>query len=79
MKKKALSIFLVVALVAIAATGTLAYFTADDSATNTFTVGNVAIDLEEPSWDSTGSEDAPELCRQLRNTVRLLLSRNTLF
>lgn len=61
MKKKALSIFLVVALVAIAATGTLAYFTAEDEAENVFTVGNVAIDLEEPSWDSTGSEDAPEV------------------
>lgn len=61
MKKKVLSIFLVVALVAIAAMGTLAYFTDTDDATNTFTVGNVSILLTEPNWEGEGSEDAPEV------------------
>ena len=47
MKKKVLSIFLVVALVAIAAMGTLAYFTDTDEAENVFTLGNVDIALRE--------------------------------
>lgn len=52
MKKKILAISLVVTLLAVAALGvTLAYFTDDDTATNVFTMGNVDIDLEEPSWD----------------------------
>lgn len=59
MKKKIVTVCLVIALVAIAAMGTLAYFTGDDSATNTFTVGNVKIDLTEPQWDASGSQDAP--------------------
>ena len=50
MKKKFTAIFLCVALVAIAVVGTsLAYFTDTKSATNTFTVGNVKIDLLESS------------------------------
>lgn len=61
MKKKILSIFLVVALVSIAAMGTLAYFTDSDDAENVFTVGNVSIDLTEPNWEGEGKEDAPEV------------------
>ena len=50
MKKKITAIFLCVALVAIAIVGaSLAYFTDTKSATNTFTVGNVKIDLLESS------------------------------
>ena len=50
MKKKITAIFLCVALVAIAIVGaSLAYFTDTDSATNTFTVGNVKIKLLESS------------------------------
>lgn len=45
------------AICAILALGTtLAYFTSTDSATNTFTVGNVTIDLTEPGFDSQSSE-----------------------
>ncbi|MDY2982457.1 MAG: SipW-dependent-type signal peptide-containing protein, partial [Eubacteriales bacterium] len=47
MKKRIVTIALVVALVAIAAVGTLAYFTDTDEATNTFAVGNVEIKLIE--------------------------------
>lgn len=62
MKKKILALALVVVLAVTAVTGaTLAYFTDDDAATNTFTVGNVQIDLTEPKWDENGSEDAPEV------------------
>lgn len=44
---------LVIALVvsmATAISGTLAYLTSTDTATNTFTVGNVSIDLQEPNY-----------------------------
>lgn len=62
MKKKILALALVVVLAVTAVTGaTLAYFTDEDDATNTFTVGNVSIDLTEPKWDANGSEDAPEV------------------
>lgn len=47
MKKKILSLALVIALVAIMVTGTLAYFTAEDEVTNTFTVGSVKIEIYE--------------------------------
>lgn len=47
MKKKIVSLALAVCLIAIAAVGTLAYFTDTDKATNTFTMGNVDIDLKE--------------------------------
>ena len=50
MKKKLTAIFLCVALAAIAIVGaSLAYFTDTKSATNTFTVGNVKIELLESS------------------------------
>lgn len=47
MKKKIISIALVVAMIAIIAAGSFAYFTDKDAQTNTFTVGNVKIDLFE--------------------------------
>ncbi len=40
--------------------GTVAYFTDTDSATNTFTLGNVDIELIEPNWDSTGAAAAAQ-------------------
>ena len=50
MKKKITAIFLCVALLAIAIVGaSLAYFTDTKTATNTFTVGNVKIELLESS------------------------------
>ena len=56
MKKKLTAIFLCVALVAIAIVGaSLAYFTDTDKATNTFTVGNVKIDLIESRYHRQGS------------------------
>lgn len=47
MKKKVLVAALAIALVAIMVGGSLAYFTADDEVTNTFTIGSVEIDLWE--------------------------------
>ena len=49
MIKKILSIALVVAMVAVIAAGSLAYFTDKKAAKNTFTVGNVHIALLESS------------------------------
>ncbi|MFW5617800.1 MAG: SipW-dependent-type signal peptide-containing protein [Prevotella pectinovora] len=58
MKKKITAIFLCVALVAIAIVGaSLAYFTDTDSAKNTFTVGNVKIDLIEQEKGENGLQD----------------------
>lgn len=47
MKKKVLAIALAVALIAIMVGGSLAYFTAEDEVTNTFTVGSVLIEIFE--------------------------------
>ena len=59
MKKKLTAIFLCVALAAIAIVGaSLAYFTDTDSATNTFTVGNVKIDLIESKFHREGNDNS---------------------
>lgn len=47
MKKKVLTVALVVALIAIMVSGTLAYFTDNDEVTNTFTIGSVEIEIYE--------------------------------
>ena len=54
MKKKILSIALVVAMIAIIAAGSFAYFTDKDEATNTFTAGGVKIDLIEQERGANG-------------------------
>ena len=53
MKKKILSIALVVAMVAVIAAGSLAYFTDTESEDNVFTVGKVDITLNEKNADGT--------------------------
>lgn len=58
MKKKITALALVVAILAIAIIGgTLAYFTDTKTATNTFTVGNVKIKLDEK--DPNGTAEKP--------------------
>ena len=47
MKKKVLILALAVALIAIMVGGSLAYFTAGDEVTNTFTIGSVKIEVVE--------------------------------
>lgn len=57
MKKKILALSMCIALAAIAIVGaSLAYFTDTKSATNTFTVGNVKIDLIEQQRGENGLE-----------------------
>ena len=59
MKKKLTAIFLCVALAAIAIVGaSLAYFTDTKSVTNTFTVGNVKIDLIESKFHREGNDNS---------------------
>jgi len=61
MKKKIIALALVLCLAAVAVVGgTLAYFTDVADATNTFTVGNVDIELTEPNWEETGKEEAKD-------------------
>lgn len=55
MKKKIVVISLIVALVAVIAGGTAAYFTAEDTATNVVTAGNVGIKLHEQSKADDGT------------------------
>ena len=52
MKKKIISLCLVAALAVVAIAGaSLAYFTDKDAKTNTFTLGNVDIELNEEKWE----------------------------
>ena len=51
MRKKILSLALVVAMIAIMLTSfTMAYFTDNHVETNTFTMGKVDIELTEPNY-----------------------------
>lgn len=56
MKKKTLAFVLCAALISVAMIGgTLAYFTDTTvEKENTFTIGKVEIDLDEPNWDEDG-------------------------
>lgn len=54
MKKTIAIIMLVVLVSAVSVLGTLAYLTASDSVTNTFTVGKVAITLDEARVNEAG-------------------------
>ena len=59
MKKKVTALCLCVALLAVAVVGaSLAYFTDTDNATNTFTVGNVKIDLIESKFHREGNDNS---------------------
>ena len=70
MKKKILSIALVVAMIAIIAAGSFAYFTDTDTENNTFTVGNVKIDLIEQQRNADKS--ALEPFKQNKNLMPIV-------
>ena len=55
MKKSIALVMMAVLLVAASVMGTLAYLTSTDSVTNTFTVGKVAIKLDEAKANTDGS------------------------
>ena len=53
MKKRKLLIAAIVLLLILLIGGAVAYFTDTEEATNTFTIGNVDIELTEPNWVTT--------------------------
>lgn len=63
MKNKRVKIMLcTAALAAIISTGGIAaYFTDGDEAVNTFTVGRISLDLQEPEWDPEDGKDVTPL------------------
>ncbi len=58
MKNKILTLSLIVALLAIVAGGSLAWFMDDDEATNVFTVGSIEIEQIEQQRDEYGNLEA---------------------
>lgn len=57
-KKLTLVVTCVVLVAAMVIGGTLAYFTDTKDATNTFTVGNVSIDLIESTYHREGNDNS---------------------
>ena len=57
MNKKKTIIAAIVLLLIAAVGGAIAYFTDTETATNTFTIGNVNITLSEPHWSTTDSNN----------------------
>lgn len=68
--KVLLTLLCAVALVATSVFGTLAYLTSTDAVTNTFTVGNVAITLDEADVDVNGEIETED--RVQENTYKLM-------
>lgn len=56
MKKKLMTVLALVLVIAMSVAGTYAYLTSRDSVTNTFTVGNVSITLDELDTDNDANE-----------------------
>lgn len=69
--KVLLTLACAVLLVAASVMGTLAYLTSTDSVTNTFTVGNVSIKLDEAKANTDGTL-VPNADRVKANTYKLL-------
>ena len=69
MKKKILAVALVVALVAIMVGGTLAYFTDNDEVTNTFTIGNVKIEIYENGSETDDTHMTMGILTPIANTT----------
>ncbi len=68
--KVLLAVFCAALLVTASVLGTMAYLTSDDEVVNTFTVGNVAITLDEADVDEYGDVDGQT--RVKANTYKLV-------
>lgn len=68
MKKKLMTALALVLVVAMSVAGTYAYLTSQDSVTNTFTVGQVAITLDEQDTDNS----TPDANRDKANAYHIL-------
>ena len=73
-KKKALLMVLcAVMLVLVSVMGTMAYLTSHDTVTNTFTVGNVKITLDEAKVDANGTAITGDAAERVKaNSYKLL-------
>lgn len=72
-KKKVLVTLLCAALLVFASVmGTMAYLTSQDSVTNTFTVGNVAITLDEADVKTDGTYETDATARVDANKYHLI-------
>lgn len=72
MKKSIALVMMAVLLVAASVMGTLAFLTSTDSVKNTFTVGKVAITLDEAKVNVYGEVDASVANRVKGNTYKLI-------
>ena len=72
--KKSLTVLLALVLViAMSVAGTMAYLTSTtDTVTNSFTVGNVTITLDEAKVDAYGKLDTSATARVKENTYKLI-------
>ena len=71
MKKKLMTVLALVLVIAMSVAGTYAYLTSTDEVVNTFTVGNVAIKLDEAKVDANGVAVTPAE-RVKANSYKLL-------
>ena len=72
MKKKLMTVLALVLVIAMSVAGTYAYLTSKDTVTNTFTVGNVAIKLDEAKANTDGSLYDNGVTRVKANSYKLL-------
>ena len=73
LKKAALLLCSAVLLVCISIGATVAYLTSQDTVTNTFTVGNVTIELDEAKVDADGKALTGEAAQRVKaNSYKLL-------
>lgn len=71
-KRKALLLSLCAVMLVVASVlGTMAYLTSQDQVVNTFTIGQVKINLDEAALDDTGAPD-PDADRVKENSYKLL-------
>lgn len=75
MKKSIALVMMAVLLVAASVMGTLAYLTSTDSVKNTFTVGKVAITLDEAKVDVNGVAETP--AKRVQNNEYKLMPGHT--
>lgn len=71
MKKKLMTVLALVLVIAMSVVGTYAYLTSTDTVTNTFTVGDVQIKLDEAKANADGSL-VPNADRVKANDYKLL-------
>ncbi len=72
MKKKLMTVLALVLVIAMSVAGTYAYLTSTDEVVNTFTVGNVAIKLDEAKANPDGSLYDNGVTRVKANSYKLL-------